>query len=766
MRWGVLAVSLLLAGSAQAATYYASPTGSGSTCSLSSPCSLSGAQTVVRAAIAGGMTEDATVYVRSGAYRIAAPLAFIAADSGVSGHTVHWRAYPQEAAIISGCETITGWTATGGGIFQADVTAGRNFRQLYVNGTHAQRARGADNPTGWTRTPTGYTAPDASMNTWANPRDIEIVSLGLWSIDRLKVDYFGTSSTVTINLPGPSVSPLTGSYELGVMFTVDSTTTATELGYWRVGNGPSVTGHLWNITSGTLLATVTHPAYSGGSAEWQFTNLSSPIALTTGITYATSYDSSSTAWPYHTGAFPVGIDNPPIHVAAGASGIISLTPGSVPDSPTTNYYYSDVGVSSGSGGTGPTVTMQTPGWTNQTLVYTSWGVSATPSHVENAYELLDTAGEWYLNRATHTLYYMPAGGSMTGLTVEAPIASKLITVTSAAYLDFEDLTLDCSNWTGPDSGTGYVGIQAGEYVLDYGASSWETQPAALDVVSSSHVMLRNNRIKHMGSRALMISGGSSTVSLIGNTFEENASGAMQLGLMGTCPATRDDSLTVTGNRVLRGNAFDYTDPPGIHAPCISNSTIANNAIYDSTWAGVQLGSGWSTTPHSIGNAVARNYINGFCRQYVDCGAFYTNSPQSGSASYATGLSLTGNVAIGTVFHAYVRPYYSDDYSSWETISGNVCSAATTVWGQASTTADHLIITGNRVSQTDYYPVGEKTDLTMSDNTSIGAALPAYGTEARAIMCASGDGCATPCAEDMWQTWNCDNDIGGKGYWHP
>ena len=77
-----------------ATTYiYASPTGSGTACSVGTPCSLSQAKTAVRA-VTSAMTGDIIVQLADGVYRQTAALTFTAADSGSNGHTVSWQAAP------------------------------------------------------------------------------------------------------------------------------------------------------------------------------------------------------------------------------------------------------------------------------------------------------------------------------------------------------------------------------------------------------------------------------------------------------------------------------------------------------------------------------------------------------------------------------------------------------------------------------------------------------------------------------------------------
>ena len=73
------------------------------------------ARLAVQSRIATGMTKDITVMLRGGTYYISNTLAFTAADSGVGGHRVVYRNYPDEVPVIDGGVPITGWTETTSG---------------------------------------------------------------------------------------------------------------------------------------------------------------------------------------------------------------------------------------------------------------------------------------------------------------------------------------------------------------------------------------------------------------------------------------------------------------------------------------------------------------------------------------------------------------------------------------------------------------------------------------------------------------------------
>jgi len=126
---------------ATAATLYVSPTGTGTACSASAPCSITQAQTSVRS-MTSGMSGDIVVQLADGTYRLSAPLVFNASDSGTNGHTVIWQAASGAKPALSGGQQVSGWTLhdSGANIWSAPVPTGFDSRQLFVDGALAPRA--------------------------------------------------------------------------------------------------------------------------------------------------------------------------------------------------------------------------------------------------------------------------------------------------------------------------------------------------------------------------------------------------------------------------------------------------------------------------------------------------------------------------------------------------------------------------------------------------------------------------------------------------
>jgi hypothetical protein len=105
---------------------------------------------------------------------------------------------------------------------------------------------------------------------------------------------------------------------------------------------------------------------------------------------------------------------------------------------------------------GTTITMAQPCWNNSTmriqrtdgsgrsynLVHNgNLGNGSIPAYVDNAYELLDQPGEWYLDQSANTMYYIPrAGEDLARADVEAPVLQQLVTGQGTATAPVHDIT--------------------------------------------------------------------------------------------------------------------------------------------------------------------------------------------------------------------------------------------------------------------------------------------------------------------------------------
>ncbi len=118
---------------------------------------LTGAQALARQHLAGGLKQPVHVIIAAGTYPLRSPLELRPEDSGTAEHPITWRAAEGATVVLSGGVPITGtWQQGADGTWHIDLDGiglGQdewNFRQLFVNGRRATRARfpnaGAANP--------------------------------------------------------------------------------------------------------------------------------------------------------------------------------------------------------------------------------------------------------------------------------------------------------------------------------------------------------------------------------------------------------------------------------------------------------------------------------------------------------------------------------------------------------------------------------------------------------------------------------------------
>jgi hypothetical protein len=161
------------------------------------------------------MASDITVYLRSGTYPVSSTITFSTADSGQNGHYVKYTAYPGERPLITGGQPLTGWTVfdAAQNIYAASGVTAR-FRQLYVNGVKATRARspnlgsnGEPNFSKCTGSDGGahtFQVPSAQVGNWKNLTKVEMHLMVLWSDNILRVASITTSgNTASVKIQSP-----------------------------------------------------------------------------------------------------------------------------------------------------------------------------------------------------------------------------------------------------------------------------------------------------------------------------------------------------------------------------------------------------------------------------------------------------------------------------------------------------------------------------------------------------------------------------------
>lgn len=167
--------------------------------------SLAGARDAIRALRADGAVDaPVEVLIREGEYRLRGTFRLQPQDSGSAEAPVTYAAYPGERPVFSGGRRITRWEEGEDGLWTAHISAVEDgswyFRQLWVNGRRAQRARipnrgylhleGLIKPYDRDdeRNRRGFRFREGDLSgEWTNIEDIEVVKMFSWSTTRLPV---------------------------------------------------------------------------------------------------------------------------------------------------------------------------------------------------------------------------------------------------------------------------------------------------------------------------------------------------------------------------------------------------------------------------------------------------------------------------------------------------------------------------------------------------------------------------------------------------
>jgi hypothetical protein len=366
------------------------------------------------------------------------------------------------------------------------------------------------------------------------------------------------------------------------------------------------------------------------------------------------------------------------------------------------------------------ITLQDPGWTNANVffayneitkkyepgIWSFWQVT----RFENAYQFLDSPGEWYLDESAGVLYYIPRWGeNLDTADVELPVVEVLVDGQGepgqpVSNIRFEGLTFSYATWLGPSTGNGYVSDQSGFHLVGDGHlpniighdKDDERTPGNVRFRYARHIQFKGSTFEHLGAVGLDFDTGSQQNTISGNEFRDISSAAIQLGGISIADHHPDIPEQVTSDNLISDNLVlrtgrDYVDAAGIFIGFTTRTTVSHNTIVDVPWSGIAMGWGWGlldpgsfpglpgarsgewgtydTPTTSRGNQILRNRIEDFLNVLWDGGAIYTVGQQGTSMS--SGTLIAGNVASGKRPAAGGNTFYTDGGSRYVTLKNNV-----------------------------------------------------------------------------------------------
>ncbi|HVU48440.1 MAG TPA: right-handed parallel beta-helix repeat-containing protein [Terracidiphilus sp.] len=361
---------------------------------------------------------------------------------------------------------------------------------------------------------------------------------------------------------------------------------------------------------------------------------------------------------------------------------------------------------------GATITMQQPCWDNSTQrvmlpsgartanLVGPKSVGKQPAYVENAFELLGTPGQFYIDREAHEIYYTPRPGEdLTTADVELPVIETLIdahgTATDPVHnIVFSGIEFSYATWLGPNGPDGFSEIQAGYQVTGpegyskqglcslvpggmcpYGA--WTKEPANVSLRFAHNIRFTGDAFVHLGAAGLDLGEGAQNDVVEGSVFTDISGNGLELASVDK-PLAPEAEFAV-GNHI-ENNLFEdvgaeYRGGIAIVIGYARDTLVSHNQIDHIPYAGISIGwGGWPDKIEKAGqannsarNVISDNLIHEDMLVLSDGGGIYTQGLTG--TSLADGERVTGNV----VYNQYSSGHaiYSDNGSSMMTIIGNV-----------------------------------------------------------------------------------------------
>jgi hypothetical protein len=329
------------------------------------------------------------------------------------------------------------------------------------------------------------------------------------------------------------------------------------------------------------------------------------------------------------------------------------------------------------------------------------GFAAGGMHrIQNAYEFLDTPGEFYFDRASSTLYYYAGSENMADAVVYAPAVTTLIdicgtsTTNRVRNLTFKGLTFAYTEAELPQvaGSSGKTSCQGATWCKAFANTDWhadqyrayDVMVGAIHVSSAESIHFIENKIQHIGNEGISLINDVSHCRIVGNAITDIGGSGIQIGH----PQHIYEGDGGTGEKY----------PPSVEGVC-RNNTIQNNLIYDTTtmyyghagitvyiadslemvhnhiegthYGGVSVGWGWCEfdgtslsrkpgNPTTTCRNIRFNYNRVFdcMKTLYDSGAFYTIGAQPDSeASY--------NYVKAATTH-FQGVYHPDEGTAWYT----------------------------------------------------------------------------------------------------
>ena len=295
-------------------------------------------------------------------------------------------------------------------------------------------------------------------------------------------------------------------------------------------------------------------------------------------------------------------------------------------------------------------------------------------YFENVFEKMNEPGEWYLNRKTNKLYYVPdPGENADELVLYASSLERLVEIDGADGIEFDRIRFTETDWTVPTPG-GWLSDWRSEADIDALQAALDVR-GVVEVKNAENVAIVNCEFINLGADGVKILGGVKHSRVESCFFRNIAATGVFVGgtncLSGAPECTAD--ITVKNNDIS-GYGRKFFCAIGIQVTFCDGAVIDHNEISDGYYTAISDGWVWGYGYQLTNNIkITDNLIYNIGQGWLsDMGGIYTLGVQPGTV-------LSGNVIHNVAADPGQGGYggwgiYPDEGSSQITVEKNLVFA--------------------------------------------------------------------------------------------
>ena len=269
--------------------------------------------------------------------------------------------------------------------------------------------------------------------------------------------------------------------------------------------------------------------------------------------------------------------------------------------------------------------------------------------LENVFEALDEPGEWYLDRQTMRLYYVPyADETPEAAVLYTGALEKLVRIDGAADLRFEGVTFRDSGWHPllPQELSDF------HHKVEHPQAAYST-PACITVQNAKNVCFDACRFRNIGFSALRLGDNVQDCGVTRSHFCNIGGNAVYISGENAENARTTRGVVVTDNHIERYGRC-WANAIGVFSTHARDLTITHNEIHDGYYTAVSVGWVWGYADSvTRGNRICDNLIYDIGQGWLsDMGGIYTLGMQPGT------------VISGNVIHDVAADPGEGGYGGW------------------------------------------------------------------------------------------------------